>query len=176
MLKPWAYFLCGKKVKKAENSAICKIGHYLVDLEEWSPDRSLEAVKSHHNSNVRCQDMQPDNRNPLTSYYRVPWSCHAPKQWLPALTTSSLWQTVTATSYLPPQELIQPGEWSLSGEQTSAKLTLYICPIGYIYARLSHITPEVCFTGLSKQKEQNQKPNQPKNSKASYFSIFTQQI
>lgn len=70
----------------------------------------------------------------------------------------------------------QPGDWSLSGEQTSAKLTLYICPIGYIYARLSHITPEVCFTGVSKQKEQNQKPNQPKNSKASYFSIFTQQI
>lgn len=97
--------------------------------------------------------------------YRVTRSCHAVEQWLPGLTTSRLRKAATDAGCLLPQELIQPGEWSLSGEQTSARLTLYIYPIGYIYARLSRITPEVCFTGLSKQKEQNQKPNQPKTQK-----------
>lgn len=60
-----------------------------------------------------------------------------------------------------PQALIQPGAWSLSGEETSARL-MNICSIGYKYARLSHIAPEAFFIGLCKHKEQNQKPNQPK--------------
>lgn len=55
-----------RKLRRQKTQQSEKIEHFLVHLEEWRPDLSSEAVKSHHN--VRCQDMQPDNRHPLTAH------------------------------------------------------------------------------------------------------------
>lgn len=133
VLNPWAYFLCRKRAKKAENSAISKIGHYLVHLEEWVQTSSWRESKAITTAMWDTKICNKTTGIPSLPIIESPGTAmHL--QWLLALTISSLWKTAIDTSCLPLQELMQPGELSLSGEQISARLTLYICPIGYIHA------------------------------------------
>lgn len=90
----------------------------------------------------------------------------APRHLSRGLSTSGLWRAAADGGCLPPQELIQPGECSLRGEQSQGQAHLHGCLylphqllICYIFFP---ITPEFCFIGLSKLKKEKQKTNQPK--------------
>lgn len=125
MLKPWAYLLCGKKAKKADNSAICNLG---IVWFTWKSGAQISPQgKVHHllrrQSKAITTAMMWDAKicNQTTGIpllytgYRVTRSCPALEQRRPGLATSGLWRAATDAGCLPLQELIQPGECSFRG-------------------------------------------------------------